>query len=134
MTLAYRLIGMTYQVTVGPDGTSKHEAMRRTIHRLHGPFLSLYTKAEHVLFVVLSMSRLVPQIQVEDIGRDNLIIPIVPEELSNEVHQFVVNTGAMGEPEGGTWCQIVEEDQLLDFHDSTVISLFGLRVTSVTKE
>ena len=50
----------------------KQQAMTWTVHRLHTPLLILHVECEHVFFVVLCMAADLPQLQIENIGCDDL--------------------------------------------------------------
>jgi hypothetical protein len=95
-------VGVAYgEVAVAPYLPGEHETVRGAIHRLHRPLLPLDVEAEHSVFVMHGVSALVPQVEVENVGGDDLIVPALPVMLLNEVNEFVVYAGAVGKPECG---------------------------------
>ena len=44
--------------------------MAGAVHRLHAKALSLHLHREHVVFICVIVTRSLPQLQVEDVGRD----------------------------------------------------------------
>ena len=73
--------------------------MSRTVHGLHRPLFPLDVEAEHGIFVMHSMSTLMPQIEVVYIGSDDLIVPPLPIVLFDEADEFVVDTSTVRQPE-----------------------------------
>ena len=103
--------------------------MGGAVHRFHGPFLSLDLKGEHVVLVVQGVSGLVPEVEVEDVGGDDLGVSALPVLFSDEFDESVVYAGTVGKPEGGSRRQIVEHDEFLLSGDPPVITLLGLKET-----
>ena len=116
------------KVAVRPNRTLEHEAVARAVHGLHGPLLSFDVEAEHGVLVVHGVSRLVPKVEVVDVGGDDLVVAALPVVVLDEVDELVVDAGAVGEPEGRPGRQVVEHDELLLLHDAAVIALLGLLV------
>mmetsp|Transcript_42518 Transcript_42518/g.68384 ORF Transcript_42518/g.68384 Transcript_42518/m.68384 type:complete len:378 (-) Transcript_42518:121-1254(-) len=67
-----------------------------------------------------------PQVKVEDVGRDDLVILVFPVLFAYESHEIVVHLGAVGEEETRARGQVVEEEQLLVHADDAVVALLGL--------
>ena len=63
------------QFFVATVSTIKDQAVARTVHRLEAPFFLLNVKREHVVLVVLPVARCFPQLTVEHVGRDDLLVP-----------------------------------------------------------
>lgn len=53
-----------WEVAVGASLVAKHEAVARAVHGLEGKLLLLYLKVEHVVLVVLPMTRSNPEVLV----------------------------------------------------------------------
>mmetsp|Transcript_16660 Transcript_16660/g.40842 ORF Transcript_16660/g.40842 Transcript_16660/m.40842 type:complete len:383 (-) Transcript_16660:188-1336(-) len=72
-----------------------------------------------------------PQVEVEDVGGDDLIVLVLPVLLADERDERVVDLGAVGQEEARTGRQRVEEEQLLVHADEAVVALLGLRDTQL---
>lgn len=62
------------ELFVTPVSGIEDEAMPRAIHRLETPFLLLYVEGEHVILVVLPVTRCFPEFGVVHVGRDDLLV------------------------------------------------------------
>ena len=60
------------QLPVRARAHVEHDAMAGAVHRLHRVLGALHVKAEHVFLVVLPMARALPELDVVDVGRDDL--------------------------------------------------------------
>jgi hypothetical protein len=100
--------------------------MAWAVHGFHGPFLTLDIETKHSILVMHGMAGPVPQIQVVNVGCDDLIIATFPIVSANEFDQLVVDTSAMWKPKSTSCGQIVEHDQILFGGYATVIALFRL--------
>ena len=56
------------------------------IHWLEPKLRLFNVKVEHILLVVFCMARRAPQVEVEDVGRDHLLIFILPVLFPNVLH------------------------------------------------
>ena len=54
------------------------EAVRRTVHRLHGEVATFDLREVHVVLVVIVVARTVPQIALENLRRDDLVVAVLP--------------------------------------------------------
>jgi hypothetical protein len=52
--------------------------------------------------VVIIMTALLPELDVEDVGRDDLLVAARRVLVLDQAHQLVVDAGAVGKEEGGT--------------------------------
>jgi len=59
------------------------------------------------------VSRSVPELDVVDVGRNNLLETPVTVLATDELHQGVVNMGSMWEEEARSGAEFVEEEELL---------------------
>jgi hypothetical protein len=59
------------QLFVAPVSSVKDEAVTGTVHWLQCPRLLFDVEREHVFFVVLPMTRRLPQLRVVHVGRDD---------------------------------------------------------------
>jgi hypothetical protein len=73
--------------------------MSWTVHGLHTEALVFYLEHIDVIFVVLIMARSLPQLEVEDVGCNNFVVPSHSILVSNEFYQFIIDLGAIGVPE-----------------------------------
>jgi hypothetical protein len=62
------------QLFVGADSVIEHEAMARAVHGLHAKALRLNLEEVDVILVVLVVTRSLPELQVEHVGGDDLIV------------------------------------------------------------
>mmetsp|Transcript_4921 Transcript_4921/g.7413 ORF Transcript_4921/g.7413 Transcript_4921/m.7413 type:complete len:275 (-) Transcript_4921:418-1242(-) len=78
-------VGQTkWQVTVRADGIAKYETMSGTVHWFHGPLSSFNIETKHGILVMQSVTRLMPQVKIENIRSDNFIISTFPVVLLDE--------------------------------------------------
>ena len=59
------------------------------------------------------MSRSVPELDVVDVGRDNLLETTVTVLATDEFNQSIINVGSMWEEEARSGAEFVEEEELL---------------------
>mmetsp|Transcript_8779 Transcript_8779/g.18552 ORF Transcript_8779/g.18552 Transcript_8779/m.18552 type:complete len:735 (+) Transcript_8779:385-2589(+) len=114
------------EVAVGADRGAEHEAVARAVHGLHGPLLPLDVEAEHGVLVVHGVAGLVPEVEVVDVGGDDLVVAALPVVVLDEVDERVVDAGSVGQPEGGASGEVVEHDEFLLCGDAAVITLLCL--------
>ena len=76
--------------------------------------------------VVQSVTRNLPQIEVEDVGGDHFLIASFPILVADERDQLVVDPRTVREPEAAAGRQVVEEEQLLLGAEVTMVALLGL--------
>ena len=62
------------QLFVGADSVIEHEAMARAVHGLHAKALRLNLEEVDVILVILVVTRSLPELQVEHVGGDDLIV------------------------------------------------------------
>jgi hypothetical protein len=60
----------------------------------------LYLEQVDVVLVVLVVTRSLPQLQVEHIGSNDLVVPPDTVLSANKLDKLVVDLGAVGIPEG----------------------------------
>jgi hypothetical protein len=59
------------KLSVAPIPGPEDEAVSRAVHWLETPFLLLDVEGEHAVLVILPVTRLLPELAVEHVGRDN---------------------------------------------------------------
>lgn len=89
-------------VSVGADLIVEHQAMSGAVHRLHSEALLLHLEHEEVLLVVSVMAGSLPELQVEDIGRDGLLVTSDAVLSSNQFRELVVDLGSLRVEESAT--------------------------------
>mmetsp|Transcript_32718 Transcript_32718/g.77127 ORF Transcript_32718/g.77127 Transcript_32718/m.77127 type:complete len:278 (+) Transcript_32718:1152-1985(+) len=67
-----------------------------------------------------------PEIQVENVGRDDLVVSALPVLFSDELDEFVVDACSVGHPKRGSRGQIIEHDEVLFVGEASVIAFLGL--------
>jgi hypothetical protein len=80
----------------------KHEAMSRTVHRLHSESLLLDLEKEKVVLVVLVMSRSLPKFKIENVRRNDFLISSNTILVFNHVNKLVVDDSSHRVLEGTT--------------------------------
>ena len=132
---------------------TKHKTMSGAVHRLQSILLFVDREGEHIIFIVLPVTRLFPQGSIEHVrGHDlkgkgrfkkkkkkmvhifllkidsnYLRIASVPVLRLQQIHQLIVNTSPMGQKEGTTSAPLMEHEQFLFSTNFAVISVKGGR-------
>ena len=75
-----------------------------------------------VVLVVLVMARGLPQVDVVEIGRHDLLEASLAVLEAHELHELVVDLGAVWQEEGAAWREWTEEEELLVLPDDSVIA------------
>ena len=83
------------QLTVGTDAVVKHQAVAGAVHRLKRKSFLLNVKLEHVVGIMLPMSRCLPQLTAVNVRGPNLRETAQSVLLSNEANKGIVNAGTM---------------------------------------
>lgn len=104
----------------------KDSAVSRAVHRLQAVRLLLNVKGEHVLSVVSPVARGLPQVRLINVGADDLVKSSLLVLAPDQLHQSIVDSSAVGQEEGGTRRNLVEEEQLLFQTDLSVVALRSL--------
>ena len=82
---------------------AEHEAVPRAVHGLHAKLLALDVEDEHVVLVVCRVPRDLPQLEVEDVGRDHFLVPALEVLNANKVDELVVDPRPVRKPEARAW-------------------------------
>mmetsp|Transcript_9657 Transcript_9657/g.17055 ORF Transcript_9657/g.17055 Transcript_9657/m.17055 type:complete len:222 (+) Transcript_9657:1464-2129(+) len=114
------------QVTVGPRTILEHETVTWAVHGLQTKQLFFNLKMKHVVFVVVCMSAGDPEIKVEHVGCDHLIVLILPVLFSDVIHKCVVDASAMRQKKARARGKRVEEEELLLHTHIAMVALLGL--------
>ena len=72
------------------------------------------------------VARDLPELQVEYIGRDDLLVAALPVLLADEGDQLVIYARAVWQPEAAARREVVEEEELLLVAQRAVVALLGL--------
>lgn len=104
----------------------EEQTVARAIHGLHTELLALHVEHKHVSLVVLRVARLLPELEVEHVGRDDFLVAALPVLLLDHFHQAVIDTSAVRQPEARARRQLMEEEELLRRAQHSVIALLGL--------
>lgn len=105
---------------------AKDLAVTGAVHGLHAVLLLLDLKGEHVLRVVTPVTRGLPQLRLVHVGGHDLLELALPVLVLDDVHQGVVDAGAVRQEKGGTGRDLVEEEELLVGTDLAVVTLGSL--------
>ena len=114
------------QLTVRTLTDTKHQAVSRAVHGLESKSILLNIEREHVLLVVLPVSRGVPQLDVVHVGGHDLGVSALVVFALDKVHESVVDASTVGQEEARTRGQLVEEEKLLLLSDLAMVALGSL--------
>lgn len=98
------------QLPVGAILCVEDDTVARAVHRLDCPLLLLDVEVEHVFLVVLPVAGRLPQLDVENVGRDDFLVAALPVLAADELDKGVVYAGAVREEEAAAGADIVEEE------------------------
>jgi len=99
------------------------EAVARAVHGFKGPLLLLDVEREHVVLVVLPVTRGLPELRVVHVGRDDLLVATLEVLLAHELDKGIVDPRSVREEEAASGAQVVEEEEFLVFADLPVVPL-----------
>jgi len=102
-----------WQVSVGAIPVTEHETVARAVHWLESKLLLLNLEFEHVLSIVLIVTRGLPQLDVVHVWRLNLIISSGPVFLPHELEKIVQDLGTIWQDERGSGGKFVKEEEFL---------------------
>lgn len=114
------------KLTVRTLTDTEHQAVSRAVHGLESKGIFLNGEREHVLLVILPMSRSVPQLDVIHVGRHDLSVAALVVLALDKVHEGVIDAGSVREEEARSGREIVEEKQLLLLSNLAMVALSGL--------
>jgi hypothetical protein len=69
----------------------EHEAVTRAVHRLEAVLFLLDVEGKHVLLVVGGVARGLPQVEIVDVGRDDLSFmkkTYIPETMHEKIKKY----------------------------------------------
>mmetsp|Transcript_31380 Transcript_31380/g.43544 ORF Transcript_31380/g.43544 Transcript_31380/m.43544 type:complete len:284 (+) Transcript_31380:1044-1895(+) len=104
----------------------EHDAVAGAVHGLEAKLLLVDVETEHIFLVVVCVAGGLPQLEVVDVGRDNLVILKLPVLLAQVLHEGVVDACTVGEEKGGARGEMVEEEELLLQPYHAVVALLCL--------
>jgi hypothetical protein len=104
----------------------EEQTMTRAVHRLQGPLILLNLEGEHVVLVMLPVTRLLPEGRVVHVGGHDLLVTTGPVLVTEEALESVVDDHTVGKEEAGTRRHVVEEEELLLLTNLAVIALGSL--------
>lgn len=104
----------------------KHQTVPWTIHGLKGESVLVNVKGEHVLTVMLPVSRSLPELAAVHVGGQDLREVALVVLLSYEVYQCVINAGSSRKKETASGAQIMEKEKLLFLPNRPVVPGPGL--------
>lgn len=91
------------EFTVGAGGRVKHETVARTIHRLESEILVVDFESEHVVLVILPVTRGFPEGRVIHVWGLDFLEASGVVFLADEGLEGVVDSHSMGEEEATSW-------------------------------
>lgn len=83
-------------------------------------------KHEEIIFIVLVVARDLPEINVEHVGSDHLLVASSKVLVSHEINKPVIDFGPMGEEKGTAWGKPIEEEETLGLANDPVVSFESL--------
>mmetsp|Transcript_2393 Transcript_2393/g.7077 ORF Transcript_2393/g.7077 Transcript_2393/m.7077 type:complete len:787 (+) Transcript_2393:404-2764(+) len=114
------------QLAVAAQPVAEHEAVAGAVHGLEPKLLLVHLQQEHVVAVVVRVPRRLPQVEVEHVGSDHLLVAADPVLVADEAHQLVVDARTRRLEEGAPRRQLVEEEELLPLAHHAVVALLHL--------
>lgn len=105
---------------------SKKHKVPRTVHRLERPLPLLNVELEHVVFVVGPVTGCLPDADIVHVRGLDLLVATLAVFRSQERLKGIENLCSVGQKEGATGGDFVEEEQLLFLADSDVVTLLCL--------
>src|SRR5689334_12559019 len=70
------------------------QAVTGAVHGLHAELTLVNTREVHVLFVVIDMARDFKKFSVKNLRRDDFFVSVLKIEITDELHEFIINRGA----------------------------------------
>src|SRR5688572_8827356 len=83
-----------------------------TVHRLHAELALVDLAEEEVLSVVIVVTGALPELDVEDLGRDDLVVTEAIVELAAEIDEAVVEARALGVEERASGRDRIEAEEI----------------------
>ena len=114
------------QLAVGTEASVEHLDVTRTIHRLDRIVAVLGSRGEHVVLVVVPVTRLLPQRAVEDLRAAHFLIAVVAIDLAHVLLDLLPHGPALGVPEDEARGFVLHVEQIEMAADAAVVPLFGL--------
>lgn len=111
------------QLTVGALAGAENQAVTGAVHGLDGPILVLALEGKHTLLVVLPVTRGTPQVNVVNVGGDDLLEATAAVLGADELLEAVVNAGAVREHEGRARGVLMPHEELLVLSNETMVTL-----------
>ena len=115
-----------WQVSEATNTMFEHDAMSGTVHGLETLASLVRLEDEHVLLVILVVTRGLPKLQVEDVRGDDFLVATHAVLLSDHLDQLVVDEGTLGEEEGAAWRHFKVIEETLRTANDTMVTLLGL--------
>jgi hypothetical protein len=104
-------------------GRTRHGLSLSHLEAEVGP---LDLEGEHVLEVVVGVAGDAPEVDVEHVGGDDLVVAADAVLALDVVHELVVDARAVRHEEAGAGGELVEEEELLLGAEDAVVALLGL--------
>mmetsp|Transcript_9667 Transcript_9667/g.21108 ORF Transcript_9667/g.21108 Transcript_9667/m.21108 type:complete len:277 (-) Transcript_9667:1172-2002(-) len=98
------------QLAVRAQPSLEHHAVGGAVHWLEAKLLPLDGEEEHVLLVLGSVPRCLPQLQIEHVRRDHLGVLAESVLVPDNVHQLVVDARSVGLEEARAGREVVKEE------------------------
>lgn len=87
--------------------------MAWAVHRLDTETLLFNLEKEQVLLILIIVTGSLPELQVENVGRNNFLEASNAVLLTDQIHKLVVDVGAVRVEERAAWGQFMDIKQLL---------------------
>ena len=105
---------------------SEEHKVSRAVHRLESPLPLLNIELEHVVLIVGPVTGCLPDTDIVHVRGLDLLVATFTVFRSQERLKGIENLGPVGQKEGATRGDFVEEEQLLFLADSDVVTLLCL--------
>lgn len=102
-----------WQFSITSFTVIKHNTVTRAIHRLQGPLSLLHSEFEHIIFIVIPVTRSAPQPNIVHIWGLHFLITTFAIFGAQQLLECIKNFGAIREEKWATWRNFLEKEQLL---------------------
>jgi hypothetical protein len=105
---------------------AEEKKVTRAVHRLKSPLAFLNVQLEHVILIVSPVTRGLPDGNIEHVGGLDFLVAALAVLSTQEGLNLVENLGSVGEEERTSGRRVIEEEQLLLFSNSQVVTALSL--------
>lgn len=113
------------QLAVTTLAVTEQDEMCRAVHGLESPLALLNIQLEHIVLIVIPVTRLLPKTNIIHVGSLDLLVSALAVLAAKKRLEGVEDLGSGGKQEGATRGNFIEEEQLLLLTNAQVVALLG---------